>query len=1374
MANSAPVPVVTRPPNPVADTYAYDHVNPETQTEVFKGFGIANNDTLQTEFMNKFDSLLPTLHADFGKPNPQLGMSRMSRMSRMSKAERAGYGQQVFDALPLVPDAPEPWKTKAISKLITDSNLRLVRAAQRKAERDAKTAVKRQTLPSRKPSQHKRKKPSGRTDQDSSDDNSFTLRIAKRSMSRTPTLGLSSQPMTIFPGNNDAMSNGNYSGMPHGFGGHGSLGNFSGSLPGILAPDPFIKPDDLTLRIALCAVQNGGIVKTLAEVTGDALTGSSTSGRIQWSALLEEADSVSDVDRKTFLYDSSARYPELFFSPRPRQEVAVRTSGQMKTALADFRRGSTVYLTTFVVTKPITLHESDTSAIASIEQDTRHNEDASQRSNYNSPKLEDIKGDKIQANQSQPVAGNERQVAHRDDLASERSISEREDRDSYDTRHGSKAPSPEANNAAAELPQYKATANRDAPPPTHDDDAQLDAQELATLPPQVSQVAASDDTRTQVTQEEQTDAAAAFARERLSAAGTAHEKAQKMGIEEWQRAADTFLTPLQKLQLKGGECRVHLSPKVGLNPDFEPMPLQMVGSVELIRTAQGPRGGALLIDKMGLGKSIACVMAYYINLAAVAKIHGTTKANEFPPLHDDRFFDIKPQIGATFLQASAQGIAAIPEAFAKIFADSKFLRENKVFRPKLVILHPEGKKIAESLGGEKNGIFYKMAQADWNEVNPRPDWDSPRVRRAYHCPGYESNEEQWEEEWETEEVPCYEGATVEAPAPSSTRYLIVSTSGCWTKNISKNFSRVEENKAEFKALQKTLDDLEMKSPHATKKIANAKTAIQRHKNNWMRALNGFPDGSGPLQALRRCISKGPGGKMRTMIYVIDIGFAGWIWIDELHAAGSANTIIYTQIVDYFLETRPKSHRPGIVGISGTALANGIDLVLTFADKVIARLVDRKSKDEGARLMASLCSQHSREYQIAWQTVLKIFTSQVNHKDADEISPIAKMNGALEDPKVDKMFSGFAALLEWFCIGRDYASKDPWGNQLNIVDAKHTIQYLNITHEPRWFNEVKKAENAVQAAVKQKYKDDLDAWEQLDDPTIPKPSKVNMQRANPAAYTIARLVSCFPNLLNAIDAWDKANPEAAVFAKGRTLGKDNKALQSALVSEQSIRDSFIWRIAKNACKGSAKIKHIKDYINQLRKERSEVTHPILQRAKQGEKFHYKSKYIVVTSMRLARALLWTYLCQTFQDRHVCMASGSSNRAKSLAQWRTFYDPSTDRADDDVFILVAGLRVISQSVTLVEGHVLEGLDLPLSIHDAQQVANRQFRVGQQHDEVFVNWLITHDSELKYRTIDDRIAARTKAKQTFLTTIQSRKTGDADKNQEEYAVIDLTGED
>ncbi|KAI1669702.1 hypothetical protein L13192_05218 [Pyrenophora tritici-repentis] len=37
----------------------------------------------------------------------------------------------------------------------------------------------------------------------------------------------------------------------------------------------------------------------------------------------------------------------------------------------------------------------------------------------------------------------------------------------------------------------------------------------------------------------------------------------------------------------------------------------------------------------------------------------------------------------------------------------------------------------------------------------------------------------------------------------------------------------------------------------------------------------------------------------------------------------------------------------------------------------------------------------------------------------------------------------------------------------------------------------------------------------------------------------------------------------------------------------------------------------------------------------------------------------------------------------------------------------------------------------------------------------------SELKYRTIDDRIAARTKAKQTFLTTIQSRKTGDADKD-------------
>ncbi|KAI0616392.1 hypothetical protein TUN199_11616, partial [Pyrenophora tritici-repentis] len=248
--------------------------------------------------------------------------------------------------------------------------------------------------------------------------------------------------------------------------------------------------------------------------------------------------------------------------------------------------------------------------------------------------------------------------------------------------------------------------------------------------------------------------------------------------------------------------------------------------------------------------------------------------------------------------------------------------------------------------------------------------------------------------------------------------------------------------------------------------------------------------------------------------------------------------------------------------------------------------------------------------------------------------------------------------------------------------------------------------------------DLDLWERLGDRIIPEPSKVNIQRANPTAYMIARLVSCFPNLINAIDAWDNAHPEAAVFGKARTLGKDNQALQDILVSEQLIRHSFIWRIAKDAFKDSVKIKHIKDYINQLRKERSEVTHPILQRAKQGEKFHYKSKYIVVTIMRLARALLWAYLCQTFQDRHVCVASGSSNRAKILAQWRKFYDPSTDRANDDVFILVAGLRIISQSITLVEDHVIEGLDLPLSIHDAQQVANRQFRVGQQHDEVFVN--------------------------------------------------------
>jgi hypothetical protein len=44
------------------------------------------------------------------------------------------------------------------------------------------------------------------------------------------------------------------------------------------------------------------------------------------------------------------------------------------------------------------------------------------------------------------------------------------------------------------------------------------------------------------------------------------------------------------------------------------------------------------------------------------------------------------------------------------------------------------------------------------------------------------------------------------------------------------------------------------------------------------------------------------------------------------------------------------YRLGVVGITGTALTNGIGLALTFADKVIARVANDTSGDEGVKYM----------------------------------------------------------------------------------------------------------------------------------------------------------------------------------------------------------------------------------------------------------------------------------------------------------------------------------------------------------------------------------------------------------------------------------------
>lgn len=62
------------------------------------------------------------------------------------------------------------------------------------------------------------------------------------------------------------------------------------------------------------------------------------------------------------------------------------------------------------------------------------------------------------------------------------------------------------------------------------------------------------------------------------------------------------------------------------------------------------------------------------------------------------------------------------------------------------------------------------------------------------------------------------------------------------------------------------------------------------------------------------------------------------------------------------------------------------------------------------------------------------------------------------------------------------------------------------------------------------------------------------------------------------------------------------------------------------------------------------------------------------------------------------------------------------------MVAAMGTICQSITLTEGHVLYALEPTSNNSTAVQVANRQYRIGQHHDTVLVQWLLHHDSSIE----------------------------------------------
>ncbi|USP79343.1 uncharacterized protein yc1106_06617 [Curvularia clavata] len=86
---------------------------------------------------------------------------------------------------------------------------------------------------------------------------------------------------------------------------------------------------------------------------------------------------------------------------------------------------------------------------------------------------------------------------------------------------------------------------------------------------------------------------------------------------------------------------------------------------------------------------------------------------------------------------------------------------------------------------------------------------------------------------------------------------------------------------------------------------------------------------------------------------------GWVVVDELHAAGSEHTLTYTEVVNVFRTGRPKQAWPGVIGITGSALANGIDTTTAFAVNAIKR---SKPKDKAGETLKLINATHDIRYE----------------------------------------------------------------------------------------------------------------------------------------------------------------------------------------------------------------------------------------------------------------------------------------------------------------------------------------------------------------------------------------------------------------------------
>lgn len=290
-------------------------------------------------------------------------------------------------------------------------------------------------------------------------------------------------------------------------------------------------------------------------------------------------------------------------------------------------------------------------------------------------------------------------------------------------------------------------------------------------------------------------------------------------------------------------------------------------------------------------------------------------------------------------------------------------------------------------------------------------------------------------------------------------------------------------------------------------------------------------------------------------------------------------------------------------------------------------------------------------------------------------------------------------------------------QRQTPKGTHAIRYVPIQHQRVYWSEVRKAEDDLGRTL-----------------TSPDPAK-----AKGNEWAVARIVSAFPSLLPAMKDWHAAHPETALLHGRQQLDLNGEAVQNAVKTTETIKASFIWDIAEEACRGSAKVEHVVNSIQTLKDQRTPTLHPVPEMARQRRPFSYPSKYMALTSSRLGCALLWAYLVQQFGEACVVLVGNRDEAIANVPKWRLKYDILEDKASMGPTVMVAKTDVIAYSkLTLTEGHCVEGLEPPLDYEDAHRIHLKMFCSETRQHNVTVQWLVTEDSGGSHTLSLDEIIA------------------------------------